>query len=164
MAAGRKKEKSLGWGGASSGHITNLKQFFFCFNIYDVSSCRSGRRLRCKIAARSLNVEPKWSTISWLATNYHPVKSCFHSQSLLAKPSAVSCHEHAHLTFLGYLGEFDTNRIISIYAISSKVAKANRVGIIKWWYRWQFCKQTLQKLMSLKLKAVPSRPDFIDSL
>ncbi len=141
----KKRKKALDEAALVVGTWQTLSSLFLYFDIYDVSSCRSGKLLRCKIAARSLNVEPKWSTISWLATNYRPVKLCFHWQSLLAKPSAVSYYEYAHLTFLGYLGEFNTNRIISIFSILPKVAKASRVGIIKSWYRWQFCKYILQK-------------------
>ncbi len=37
MAATKKKEKNLGWGGASSRHITNLQQSIFYFDIYEAN-------------------------------------------------------------------------------------------------------------------------------
>jgi hypothetical protein len=45
-----------------------------------------------------------------------------HWQSLLAQSLAISCHS---LTYIGHLGQCDTDRIVSIYVTPPKVAKAS---------------------------------------
>jgi hypothetical protein len=56
----------------------------------------------------------------------------FHLQSLLAKPLVASYHDYATLTCLGFFEWHKINRILSIYVVQPKVAKASRCGIITW--------------------------------
>jgi hypothetical protein len=44
---------------------------------------------------------------------------------LLAKPSTTVTHDSHYSTCLGYLGQGNTDRIVSIFVVLSKMAKAS---------------------------------------
>jgi hypothetical protein len=71
---------------------------------------------------------------------------------LLVKPSAVLRQETVQdLTYLGHLGQDNTNRIISICVESPKVSKASKGGVIVLPFCRCFSLPNLPKYTSLKL-------------
>jgi hypothetical protein len=61
-----------------------------------------------------------------------------HWQHLLAKPSVTATLDHHKCTCLGHLGRRDTDRIISIWVASPKVAKASTIVTVVCCCRWHF--------------------------
>ncbi len=76
-------------------------------------------------------------------------KPHFNWQSFKAKPPVMATHDCHYYTWLGHLGQCDTNRNDPISVVLTKVAKASKAGNIVTWYHQCFCQQMLPVYMNL---------------